>query len=147
MAASDGGFDALLSITCDEDLVNVIEKYEQTASPPSALKIGAFLAPPESIKKISPPPSSVRSRLRGPGRRRSAIIIGASARSRRRWPSKNPPPSQQPPKIVKGTSSKIAAEDLSRAVAIISRRKPPPPPVVAGSGFTEREKIESRERL
>lgn len=53
--------DALVSITCDEDLVNLIEEYDRTASPPSALKIRAFLSPPKSIKKISPPPSSASS--------------------------------------------------------------------------------------
>lgn len=56
--------DALVSITCDEDLANLIEEYDRGASsssPPSNLKIRAFLSPPKSIKKISPPPSSASS--------------------------------------------------------------------------------------
>ncbi|KAF3431198.1 hypothetical protein FNV43_RR25928 [Rhamnella rubrinervis] len=53
--------DALVSITCDEDLANLIEEYDRAASPPSALKIRAFLSPPKSVKKISPPPSSASS--------------------------------------------------------------------------------------
>lgn len=53
--------DALVSITCDEDLGNLIEEYDRAASPLSALKIRAFLSPPKSIKKISPPPSSASS--------------------------------------------------------------------------------------
>lgn len=53
--------DALVSITCDEDLANLIEEYDRAASPPSNLKIRAFLSPPKSIKKISSPPSSASS--------------------------------------------------------------------------------------
>ncbi|XP_048318843.2 protein PAL OF QUIRKY isoform X2 [Ziziphus jujuba] len=53
--------DALVSITCDEDLANLIEEYDRAASPPSNLKIRAFLSPPKSIKKISPPLSSASS--------------------------------------------------------------------------------------
>lgn len=53
--------DALVSITCDEDLANLIEEYDRVASPPSSLKVRAFLSPPKSIKKISPPPSSASS--------------------------------------------------------------------------------------
>lgn len=53
--------DALVSITCDEDLGNLIEEYDRAASPPSALKIRAFLSPPKSIKKISPPSSLASS--------------------------------------------------------------------------------------
>ncbi|PON99049.1 PB1 domain containing protein [Trema orientale] len=52
--------DALVSITCDEDLANLIEEYDRggASSQPSNLKIRAFLSPPKSIKKVSPPPSS-----------------------------------------------------------------------------------------
>lgn len=53
--------DALVSITCDEDLANLIEEYDRAASPPSTMKIRAFLSPPKSVKKISPPPSSASS--------------------------------------------------------------------------------------
>ncbi|KAK3020132.1 hypothetical protein RJ639_004600 [Escallonia herrerae] len=50
--------DALVSITSDEDLANLIEEYERAASSPSSLKIRAFLALP---KKSSPAPSSASS--------------------------------------------------------------------------------------
>ncbi|WJZ80735.1 hypothetical protein VitviT2T_000629 [Vitis vinifera] len=53
--------DALVSVTSDEDLANLIEEYDRVASPPASLKIRAFLSPPKSIKKISPPPSSASS--------------------------------------------------------------------------------------
>ncbi|XP_030553073.1 uncharacterized protein LOC115757112 [Rhodamnia argentea] len=51
--------DALISITSDEDLVNLVEEYNR--SPPSSLKIRAFLFLPKSGKKISPPPSLASS--------------------------------------------------------------------------------------
>ncbi|KAB1207844.1 hypothetical protein CJ030_MR7G004134 [Morella rubra] len=51
--------DALVSITSDEDLANLIEEYDRAASPPLSLKIRAFLSPPKSTKKpISLLPSS-----------------------------------------------------------------------------------------
>ncbi|KAK8482942.1 hypothetical protein V6N11_080163 [Hibiscus sabdariffa] len=54
--------DALVSITSDEDLANLIEEYDRIVSPPSSLKIRAFLSSPKSAKKpISPPPSSPAS--------------------------------------------------------------------------------------
>ncbi|XP_059633672.1 uncharacterized protein LOC132276316 [Cornus florida] len=53
--------DALVSITSDEDLANLIEEYDRAASPPSTLKIRAFLSPPKSTKQISPPPSTASS--------------------------------------------------------------------------------------
>lgn len=46
--------DALVSITSDEDLANLIEEYDRAESP----KIRAFLSPLRSVKKISPPPST-----------------------------------------------------------------------------------------
>ncbi|KAL1565617.1 hypothetical protein AAHA92_07808 [Salvia divinorum] len=46
--------DALISITSDEDLTNLIEIYDAA---PSSSKIRAFLSAPKSIKKVSPPPS------------------------------------------------------------------------------------------
>ncbi|XP_009606428.1 uncharacterized protein LOC107820963 isoform X1 [Nicotiana tabacum] len=51
--------DALVSITCDEDLANLIEEYDHAATPSSSLKIRAFLLPPKStkLKLVSPPPS------------------------------------------------------------------------------------------
>ncbi|XWS34722.1 hypothetical protein CRYUN_Cryun21dG0062300 [Craigia yunnanensis] len=54
--------DALVSITSDEDLANLIEEYDRVASPPPSLKIRAFLSLPKSTKKpISPPSSSASS--------------------------------------------------------------------------------------
>lgn len=49
--------DALVSITSDEDLANLIEEYDRAASPSSSLKIRAFLSPPKYAKRISPPSS------------------------------------------------------------------------------------------
>ncbi|CAM9002094.1 hypothetical protein QQ045_001831 [Rhodiola kirilowii] len=52
--------DALVSITSDEDLANLIEEYDKAAAASatsSSLKIRAFLSPPKSVKKVSPPPS------------------------------------------------------------------------------------------
>lgn len=53
--------DALVSITSDEDLANLIEEYDRVASPPSCLKIKAFLSLPKSAKKTSPPSSLASS--------------------------------------------------------------------------------------
>lgn len=57
--------DALVSITSDEDLANLIEEYDgaATAAPPpvSSLKIRAFLSSPKPTKKVSPPPSTFSS--------------------------------------------------------------------------------------
>ncbi|XP_075480029.1 uncharacterized protein LOC142520790 isoform X1 [Primulina tabacum] len=57
--------DALVSITSDEDLANLIEEYDRAAAaaPPSlsCLKIRAFLSAPKLTKKVSPPPSTVSS--------------------------------------------------------------------------------------
>lgn len=51
--------DALVSITSDEDLTNLIEEYDRAASPPLTLKVRAFLSPPRFPNKVSaaPPPS------------------------------------------------------------------------------------------
>ncbi|XP_038883988.1 uncharacterized protein LOC120074950 [Benincasa hispida] len=49
--------DALVSVTSDEDLANLIEEYDRAASPSSSLKIRAFLSPPKHAKRISPPSS------------------------------------------------------------------------------------------
>lgn len=57
--------DALVSITSDEDLANIVEEYDQAASPPPCLKIRAFLSLPKSSKKISPS-SSLASPSRSP---------------------------------------------------------------------------------
>lgn len=54
--------DALISITSDEDLANLVEEYDRAAAAPSSsFKIRAFLSAPKSIKKVSPPPSSACS--------------------------------------------------------------------------------------
>ncbi|XP_023007648.1 uncharacterized protein LOC111500016 isoform X2 [Cucurbita maxima] len=52
--------DALVSITSDEDLANLIEEYDRAASP-SSLKIRAFLSPPKSVKEFPLPCSSASS--------------------------------------------------------------------------------------
>lgn len=49
--------DALVSVTSDEDLANLVEEYDRAASPSSSLKIRAFLSPPKYAKRISPPSS------------------------------------------------------------------------------------------
>ncbi|KAG7029217.1 hypothetical protein SDJN02_07554, partial [Cucurbita argyrosperma subsp. argyrosperma] len=49
--------DALVSITSDEDLANLIEEYDRAASSSSSFKIRAFLFPPKYAKRISPPSS------------------------------------------------------------------------------------------
>ncbi|XAR65117.1 hypothetical protein NMG60_11009096 [Bertholletia excelsa] len=64
--------DALVSITSDEDLANLIEEYDRAASPTSFVKIRAFISPPKSAKKVSPPPSTVAS---------VGLIGGASPKS------------------------------------------------------------------
>lgn len=57
--------DALVSITSDEDLVNLIEEYDcaaaATEEPRKSLKIRAFLSFPKNTKYSSPPSSSATS--------------------------------------------------------------------------------------
>ncbi|KAJ8569748.1 hypothetical protein K7X08_006325 [Anisodus acutangulus] len=53
--------DALVSITSDEDLANLIEEYDRASTPSSILKIRAFLLPPKSTKKVVSPPPSIAS--------------------------------------------------------------------------------------
>ncbi|XP_047963021.1 uncharacterized protein LOC125207639 isoform X1 [Salvia hispanica] len=55
--------DALVSITSDEDLVNLLEEYDRVAasSPLASPKIRAFLSVPKSTKKSSSPSSSSAS--------------------------------------------------------------------------------------
>ncbi|KAL2233658.1 UNVERIFIED_CONTAM: hypothetical protein Sindi_1545800 [Sesamum indicum] len=61
--------DALVSITSDEDLANLIEEYDRAAaagapaatSSPSSLKVRAFLSAPKTTKKSSSPPSPASS--------------------------------------------------------------------------------------
>lgn len=46
--------DALVSITSDEDLANLIEEYDHAAAAaPSSIKIRAFLSAPKTVKKVS----------------------------------------------------------------------------------------------
>ncbi|OIV93051.1 hypothetical protein TanjilG_20713 [Lupinus angustifolius] len=47
--------DALVSISSDEDLANLIEEYDHAPSP--SLKVRVFLSPPRSLNKVSMPPS------------------------------------------------------------------------------------------
>ncbi|GFZ21222.1 octicosapeptide/Phox/Bem1p (PB1) domain-containing protein [Actinidia rufa] len=73
--------DALVSITSDEDLANLVEEYDRTASPKTALKIRAFLSPPRSVKKISPPPSvAAASPNPGAASPRSIFSLASSSR-------------------------------------------------------------------
>lgn len=53
--------DALISITSDEDLVNLIEEYDRVSAISSFLKIRAFLYPPKSTKKVVSPTPSIAS--------------------------------------------------------------------------------------
>ncbi|XP_051148483.1 uncharacterized protein LOC127263481 isoform X4 [Andrographis paniculata] len=54
--------DALVSITSDEDLANLIEEYDRVAAaPPSSLKIRAFLSSPKTTKPPSLPSSPASS--------------------------------------------------------------------------------------
>lgn len=55
--------DALVSITSDEDLANLIEEYDKAAAVGSSLKIRAFLFPSKSFKKAVSSPPSVSSPL------------------------------------------------------------------------------------
>ncbi|KAL2513240.1 putative Octicosapeptide/Phox/Bem1p family protein [Abeliophyllum distichum] len=57
--------DALVSITSDEDLANLIEEYDRVAPPPAppSLKIRAFLSTPKTTEKVSPPPSNRGGRV------------------------------------------------------------------------------------
>ncbi|KAK4760480.1 hypothetical protein SAY87_005373 [Trapa incisa] len=65
--------DALVSITSEEDLANIIEEYDRAAPPPTCLKIKAFISLLRSAKKISPP-SSPASSSRSPAPRYSTAI-------------------------------------------------------------------------
>ncbi|XP_004236260.1 RAF-like serine/threonine-protein kinase PRAF isoform X1 [Solanum lycopersicum] len=50
--------DVLVSITCDEDLMNVIQEYDRvSALTNQEMKIRAVLFPLNSVKKVSPPSS------------------------------------------------------------------------------------------
>lgn len=56
--------DALVSITSDEDLANLIEEYDRTSSASSnsrQIKIRAILSPPKSLKIVSPTQSTTSS--------------------------------------------------------------------------------------
>ncbi|KAL3337278.1 hypothetical protein AABB24_029769 [Solanum stoloniferum] len=54
--------DALISITSDEDLANLIEEYDRVSTIiSSSLKIRAFLYPPKSTKKVVSPTPSIAS--------------------------------------------------------------------------------------
>ncbi|KAL2519599.1 octicosapeptide/Phox/Bem1p (PB1) domain-containing protein [Abeliophyllum distichum] len=52
--------DALVLITSDEDLANLIEEYDRAvaAGSPASIKIRAFLSTPKTTKKVLPPPST-----------------------------------------------------------------------------------------
>ncbi|KAE8721984.1 protein MAK16-like protein A-like [Hibiscus syriacus] len=59
--------DALVSITSDEDIANLVEEYDRVASPPSSLKIRAFLSPLKPARKsICSPPKPPRKSISSP---------------------------------------------------------------------------------
>ncbi|GFY91442.1 octicosapeptide/Phox/Bem1p (PB1) domain-containing protein [Actinidia rufa] len=67
--------DALVSITSDEDLANLIEEYDRA----SASKIRAFLYPPKSAKTISPPPSIASASTNGVSQKSSFSFASSSS--------------------------------------------------------------------
>ncbi|KAF5202572.1 Octicosapeptide/Phox/Bem1p protein [Thalictrum thalictroides] len=74
--------DALISITSDEDLGNVIEEYDLASQVTgSSLKIRAFLWPPKSIKKVSPT-TSTSSLVFNPSPPRSVAATAGSRNDR-----------------------------------------------------------------
>ncbi|KAF7123954.1 hypothetical protein RHSIM_Rhsim12G0040600 [Rhododendron simsii] len=68
--------DALVSITSDEDLANLIEEYDRAPSP----KIRAFLSPLRSVKKISPPPSTTAASTAASPKSFSIYSIGSPSK-------------------------------------------------------------------
>ncbi|KAF8408304.1 hypothetical protein HHK36_007452 [Tetracentron sinense] len=68
--------DALVSITSDEDLANLIEEYDRAVSSAPYLKIRAFLSPPKSMKKTSPP-SSATSSVDAAASKSSYSVVGS----------------------------------------------------------------------
>ncbi|PIA25294.1 hypothetical protein AQUCO_11900002v1 [Aquilegia coerulea] len=75
--------DALVSITSDEDLGNVIEEYDLASQlTGSPLKIRAFLWPPKSIKKVSPPPSTTSSMVYYPSAPPVSAVAAGSRNDR-----------------------------------------------------------------
>ncbi|XP_027362382.1 uncharacterized protein LOC113869997 [Abrus precatorius] len=72
----DEDLDALVSITSDEDLANLIEEYERVVSP---LKIRAFLSPPRSSTKVFTPPSSSLSKSASSSSSSSASSTSSSS--------------------------------------------------------------------
>ncbi|CAH8361002.1 unnamed protein product [Eruca vesicaria subsp. sativa] len=82
--------DALVSITCDEDLANLIEEYDLVSS---SMKIRVFLNPPRSSVKstLSPPPLALPS---------SNTSSSSSTSSSPRSPSVSKPPlPPSPPRL------------------------------------------------
>ncbi|CAF2003877.1 uncharacterized protein BNAC07G23610D [Brassica napus] len=81
--------DALVSITCDEDLANLIEEYDLVSS---SVKIRVFLNPPRSAKSTaSPPPLALPS---------STTSSSSSTSSSPRSPSLSKPPlPPSPPRL------------------------------------------------
>ncbi|KAG2261457.1 hypothetical protein Bca4012_013796 [Brassica carinata] len=82
--------DALVSVTCDEDLANLIEEYDLVTS---STKIRVFLNPPKSVKStISPPPPLVLPS--------SSSSTTSSNSSSPRSPSMSKPPlPRSPPRL------------------------------------------------
>ncbi|CAN8266415.1 unnamed protein product [Cochlearia groenlandica] len=82
--------DALVSVTSDEDLSNLIEEYDLvSSSSPSPLKIRVFLNPPKTYKKkptISPTPLTL------PSYTSSTSTVSSTSSSPRSPPSLSKPP-------------------------------------------------------
>ncbi|XP_054809489.1 uncharacterized protein LOC129311300 [Prosopis cineraria] len=79
--------DALVSITSDEDLSNLIEEYDRVASPSSALKIRAFLYPPKSLNKVASSSSSSPSPSLSLSKSSSSTWSSSSSSSSSRSPT------------------------------------------------------------
>lgn len=72
--------DALVSITSDEDLANLVEEYDRVASPPpSSLKIRVFLPPQRSSNKVSTPHPSLSKSASSSSSTSSASSVSSSS--------------------------------------------------------------------
>ncbi|KAK6922284.1 PB1 domain [Dillenia turbinata] len=116
--------DALVSITSDEDLSNLIEEYDRAASCSSFLKVRAFLSAPKSTKKISPtssPPGSSSSSSPSP----SAISAVSSMASTSRFAM--PPVAAAADRCVRQIYTPRSAGKIPHHYAYVHSQYPPPP--------------------
>jgi hypothetical protein len=102
--------DALVSITSDEDLANLIEEYDRAgaATPTASLKIRAFLSLPKKIYSSSSKSSSSSSSSSSPSSP-SNSYGGATIAST-------------------STTPRCYYHQMSKPVAFSSKKKTPPPP-------------------